>query len=144
MKDITINWPLKTHTHIFSFKLFMRIDFSCGSRWQAVLNVNFVLHKLYYFKTVKQVCMCGQSAKYLGGHALHLWEWYDAAHLSHWNNGICNALLMHIGFIHTNCNFCIISLHFIISRNVGCYLTSFQITITWFYSFPIKPFFMWL
>ena len=74
-----------THTHIFSFKLLTRIIFSCGSRWQDILNVNFVLHKLYYFKTVKQVCMCGQSAKYLWGHALRLWEWYDAAHLSHWN-----------------------------------------------------------
>jgi hypothetical protein len=74
-----------THTHTFSFKLLIRITFSYGFRWQAILNVNFVLHKLYYFKTVKQVCMCVQSAKYLSGHALHLWEWYDAAHSSHWN-----------------------------------------------------------
>ena len=65
--------------------------------------------------------------------------------LKHTLTGICNAVPLHIGFIHTNFNFCIICqimICIIISRNVVGYVISFQMTITWFCSFPIKPFFM--
>jgi hypothetical protein len=47
--------PYNSHTHAFALKLVIRVSFSCGYTWHAILNVNLILPKLYYVKTMKEV-----------------------------------------------------------------------------------------
>jgi hypothetical protein len=47
--------PYNRHTHALSFKLGIAVSFSCGYTWQAILNLNLILPKLYCVETIKEV-----------------------------------------------------------------------------------------